>query len=144
MTQETAARQASPLAGSALGCIPGYISTYLYQAAPRGAGEARFSGLRHINMFIYARNGALIAAALLLALHPALAAEVQPEAAAAGTVVLRSDVMVPMRDGIQLAADIYLPAQEGKAGNGRFPALDRKSTRLNSSHLKLSRMPSSA
>ena len=31
--------------------------------------------------------------------------------------------MVAMRDGTQLAADIYLPAQDGKARSGRFPAL---------------------
>ena len=87
----------------------------------------------------HARSGALIAGArrslrltlsavvallagLTLCLHPALAAEAQPDATA-GNVALQSDVMVPMRDGIELATDIYLPAQGGKARGVRFPAL---------------------
>ena len=47
---------------------------------------------------------------------------VAPEAAA-DTVVLQSDVMVAMRDGTQLATDLYLPAQAGKVRAGRFPTL---------------------
>ena len=39
-----------------------------------------------------------------------------------GVTVLR-DVMIPMRDGVKLATDIYLPAQNGKAANGRFPVI---------------------
>ena len=31
--------------------------------------------------------------------------------------------MIPMRDGVQLAADIYRPARDGKPAAGRFPAL---------------------
>jgi putative CocE/NonD family hydrolase len=31
--------------------------------------------------------------------------------------------MVPMRDGIQLATDIYFPARDGKAVEGKFPVL---------------------
>jgi predicted acyl esterase len=38
-------------------------------------------------------------------------------------VVLRSDVSVPMRDGVALATDIYLPARDGKVVEGRFPAV---------------------
>ena len=38
-------------------------------------------------------------------------------------VVLRSNVSVPMRDGVSLAADIYLPARDGKVVEGRFPAV---------------------
>ena len=34
--------------------------------------------------------------------------------------------------------------QQGQSAIGKLGSLDRKSTRLNSSHLKLSRMPSSA
>ena len=61
------------------------------------------------------------------------------------------NIMVPMRDGVRLSADVYRPK-----ANGKFPALlmrtpydnyspeDRKSTRLNSSHTDISRMPSSA
>jgi putative CocE/NonD family hydrolase len=40
--------------------------------------------------------------------------------------VLIRDVMVPMRDGVRLATDIYLPAENGKPSPGSFPAiLDR-------------------
>jgi len=40
--------------------------------------------------------------------------------------VLIRDVMVPMRDGVRLATDIYLPAECGKPLPGKFPAiLDR-------------------
>ncbi len=95
--------------------------------------------LRLIDIFRHARNRGLIAgvlrslgltpaaavtlfAGLLLCLHPALAVAAGDDTAA-GKVVLQSDVMVPMRDGIQLATDIYLPAQGGKPRSGRFPAL---------------------
>src|SRR5213075_3021632 len=55
------------------------------------------------------------------------------------------NVMVPMRDGVRLATDVYRPALNGMPVGERFPTLlDRKSTRLNSSHALLSRMPSSA
>jgi hypothetical protein len=37
--------------------------------------------------------------------------------------VIESDVMVPMRDGIRLACDIYFPAQGGKNLLGRHPAI---------------------
>ena len=63
-------------------------------------------------------------ATLWLCLPPALtAAAAPPPEAAAGTMVIQSDVMVPMRDGTQLATDLYLPAQGGKVRSGRFPAL---------------------
>jgi len=39
------------------------------------------------------------------------------------SMVLAKDVMVPMRDGVRLATDIYLPAQEGERVPGAFPAL---------------------
>ncbi len=34
-----------------------------------------------------------------------------------------SDVMVPMRDGVRLAADLYLPARNGSPEPGRWPAI---------------------
>ena len=43
--------------------------------------------------------------------------------AAAGEVVVQRDVRVAMRDGTELATDLYLPAQGGKVRAGRFPAL---------------------
>jgi putative CocE/NonD family hydrolase len=38
-------------------------------------------------------------------------------------VLVRKNVMIPMRDGVRLAADLYHPAQGGKEAAGRFPAL---------------------
>ena len=38
-------------------------------------------------------------------------------------VLAEQDVMVPMRDGVRLATDVYRPARGGAAVNERFPAL---------------------
>jgi len=38
-------------------------------------------------------------------------------------VIVQRDVMVPMRDGVKLATDVYLPAVGEKPVEGRFPAL---------------------
>src|SRR5262245_64180507 len=38
-------------------------------------------------------------------------------------VVVERNVMIPMRDGVRLAADLYRPARDGKALSGRFPAV---------------------
>ena len=38
-------------------------------------------------------------------------------------VLTERDVMVPMRDGIRLAADIYFPARNGSLAPGTFPAV---------------------
>ena len=38
-------------------------------------------------------------------------------------VNLSKDVMVPMRDGIRLAFDIYRPARHGAFVDGRFPTI---------------------
>ena len=38
-------------------------------------------------------------------------------------IVLFKDVMVPMRDGVRLATDIYRPARDGEAVEGRFPTV---------------------
>jgi putative CocE/NonD family hydrolase len=38
-------------------------------------------------------------------------------------VAVERDVMIPMRDGVKLAADIYRPALDGKPLEGKFPAL---------------------
>jgi len=37
--------------------------------------------------------------------------------------VIAKDVMIPMRDGVRLAADIYRPARDGEALPGPFPVL---------------------
>src|SRR5687767_10536468 len=38
-------------------------------------------------------------------------------------VILQSDVMMPMRDGVRLATDIYRPASQGRFAARRFPAI---------------------
>ena len=38
-------------------------------------------------------------------------------------VVVEKNVMIPMRDGVRLAADIFRPARDGKPAPGRFPTL---------------------
>ena len=38
-------------------------------------------------------------------------------------VILARNVMVPLRDGIRLATDIYFPAANGAPAAGRFPAI---------------------
>src|SRR3954454_4550978 len=38
-------------------------------------------------------------------------------------VTFTKNVMVAMRDGVKLAADIYQPARNGAAAPGKFPAL---------------------
>ena len=42
------------------------------------------------------------------------AAILTPAEAVAGDVIVHRDVMVPMRDGVRLATDIYRPAQDGR------------------------------
>lgn len=38
-------------------------------------------------------------------------------------IVIAKDVMIPMRDGVRLAADIYWPAINGEPVSGRFPTI---------------------
>ena len=38
-------------------------------------------------------------------------------------VICQRDVMIPMRDGVNLATDIYFPATGGQRAEGRFPIL---------------------
>jgi putative CocE/NonD family hydrolase len=49
--------------------------------------------------------------------------EAATSAASPSDVVVLRDVMVPMRDGVRLATDIYLPAREGRALPGPFPVI---------------------
>ncbi len=37
--------------------------------------------------------------------------------------MIERNVMVPMRDGVRLATDVYLPARDGQILPGRFPTL---------------------
>ena len=38
-------------------------------------------------------------------------------------VVVKSDIIVRMRDGVRLATDVYRPARNGKAVGGAFPVI---------------------
>ncbi|MDH4065263.1 MAG: antibiotic hydrolase, partial [Acidobacteriota bacterium] len=38
-------------------------------------------------------------------------------------IVVMRDVMIPMRDGIELATDIYRPAKNGVLADGKFPVV---------------------
>ncbi|MDD4869434.1 MAG: CocE/NonD family hydrolase [Kiritimatiellae bacterium] len=42
---------------------------------------------------------------------------------AADNVILQTNVMVQMRDGVKLATDIYLPAKDGTAVEGKYPVI---------------------
>src|SRR5438552_3429636 len=71
------------------------------------------------------------AAALLLTLAAILCGQQTPFAAAANTtnsatkyeIVVFKDVMVPMRDGVKLACNIYRPALNGKLVDGQLPVI---------------------
>src|SRR5581483_7211388 len=47
----------------------------------------------------------------------------ESKAAQAYESVLEAKIMVPMRDGVKLATDVYRPAQNGKALAGPFPVI---------------------
>lgn len=59
----------------------------------------------------------LVGPILLGLLTPALAREAVYE------VAIEKNVMVPMRDGVRLATDIYRPSQNGVAVTGKLPAI---------------------
>ena len=70
----------------------------------------------------------LLGTAGMLAVPVARCEEAQPLPSAAAPqadfdVVVLSDVMVPMRDGIRLATDVYVPARNGKPVERRFPVI---------------------
>jgi putative CocE/NonD family hydrolase len=60
----------------------------------------------------------LAAAFALVAASPAKAADETPY-----EMIVTSDVMVRMRDGVSLATDVYRPARNGKSVPGRFPVI---------------------
>ena len=37
--------------------------------------------------------------------------------------ICQSNIMIPMRDGVHLATDIYLPALGGQPASGKFPVI---------------------
>ena len=76
-------------------------------------------------MGLSARRGLtlFLPACPLVGLALVLAAGLPGRAADPPSYVIAKNVMVPMRDGIRLATDIYFPAQDGAQLAGRFPAI---------------------
>jgi putative CocE/NonD family hydrolase len=69
---------------------------------------------------------ALLALPRIARLGPAATGSAGPMAepsTSRGDVLVLRDVMVPMRDGVALATDIYLPGRSGNALSGRFPVI---------------------
>jgi putative CocE/NonD family hydrolase len=62
--------------------------------------------------------GAFLAAAGAAFAAPRALAEDEP-----WDMIVTSDVMVAMRDGVRLATDVYRPAKGGKPATGRFPVI---------------------
>ena len=56
----------------------------------------------------------------LLFLFPAVVSLAQPPAY---DVIASKRIMVPMRDGVRLATDIYRPGRDGAPVEGKFPAI---------------------
>ena len=68
----------------------------------------------------------LVALLLVLALavaSPRPRAGARAQSAGAYDLVAATNVMVPTRDGMRLATDIYRPAQDGAAVDGKFPTI---------------------
>ena len=68
----------------------------------------------------------LFLAALALSFAGARLAQTPNNASQTGElfeVVAQKNVMVPMRDGVKLAVDVYLPAKSGQALTGKFPTI---------------------
>jgi len=54
---------------------------------------------------------------------PAAARSAEPSRDAAVQVVIRKNQMVPMRDGVKLATDLYLPAEDGAPRSRSYPVI---------------------
>ncbi|QEH37541.1 Cocaine esterase [Aquisphaera giovannonii] len=71
---------------------------------------------------------AMLTGLILLGLPPRARSQAPPAPAVADRaaefqVAIERNVMIPVRDGVRLAADIYRPAREGRPAPGRFPSL---------------------
>ncbi len=69
------------------------------------------------------RGSRLPVVALLGGLAITLAAGQGERTPGAASYVVAKNLMVPMRDGVKLATDIYFPAQDGARREGKFPAI---------------------
>src|ERR1700731_5115589 len=60
---------------------------------------------------------------LISSVHLAFSQMQQTGSAEEYGVGVLKDVMVPMRDGVKLATDVYYPAKDGSPVPGKFPVL---------------------
>jgi putative CocE/NonD family hydrolase len=78
----------------------------------------------HVRRFAVAAGVAFLCASPRIAVRPARAqGPVPAKRPAEFGVAIEKNVMIPMRDGVRLAADLYRPARDGKPAGGRFPAV---------------------
>ncbi|HEV2424349.1 MAG TPA: CocE/NonD family hydrolase [Terriglobia bacterium] len=71
-----------------------------------------------------ARRAVIVSVAavvLLTAAYPPAAHQASTESP--GTYTVAKNIMVPMRDGVHLATDVYFPAKDGVRLEGKFPAI---------------------
>ncbi len=64
-----------------------------------------------------------VVAAMTVATGRPAVPQAAPQAVEQMDFVVDRDVMVPMRDGVKLATDVYRPAKDGKALEGKFPVI---------------------
>ena len=69
------------------------------------------------------RGSRLFSVWLLASMVFTLVAGLLWRASDTASYVVAKNVMVPMRDGVRLATDIYFPARDGVRPEGRFPAI---------------------
>lgn len=121
--------------------MPGSTPTREFGAAAVRALPARRSPRGLVELFLFEvyylanleRETAMIMRRILvlyLLIAPAcflfgIPQNVHPEL---GCVVVLKNVSVAMRDGVHLATDIYIPAQNGAPTQGRFPAILERTT----------------
>ena len=65
----------------------------------------------------------LCAATIILLVAAAHRSPAQQAAPTEGALAIAKNVMVPMRDGVRLATDVYMPAKNGLPLEGKFPAI---------------------
>jgi predicted acyl esterase len=64
-----------------------------------------------------------VSAGLLIAAVVAVGGRTTTAREAEYEVTAQTDVMVPMRDGVRLATDVYLPAKDAKPIDARLPVI---------------------
>jgi uncharacterized protein len=66
---------------------------------------------------------ALLAGLWLIPVRPSFVRSLLARASSRSTILVAKNVMVPMRDGVRLATDIYRPAVDGDPAPGKFPVI---------------------